>query len=121
MIHVARQNLSPQDVVELATWQARVAGCPPYNLLIKTEWRRFSRQPVRVRVFDALGQQSEDKCIYCERNEVQTIDHYRPKLQFPATVFDWNNFNGACWTCNGNKGEPLGQWPLDPGFEPPAH
>ncbi|HYF80517.1 MAG TPA: HNH endonuclease [Symbiobacteriaceae bacterium] len=107
MIHVARHQLPAQDSTALAAWQARVAACQPYDAAIKTAWNRFSRDPLRGRINTALENQCECKCVYCERNEVESIDHYLPKLQFPATAFDWNNFSGACWTCNRNKREPL--------------
>lgn len=43
------------------------------------------------------------KCVYCESFDPQTIDHFWPKTQYPAKMFNWDNLIAACRDCNCDK------------------
>ncbi len=64
-----------------------------------SRWRWFS-EPLRQR-FVGL-------CAYCEKRCSGEVDHFRPKSQFPAMVYQWSNWLYACHDCNHKKGE---KWP----------
>ena len=80
----------------------------------------------RNRIRDALRSDFGPVCAYCQQgcqttqprvssedepppNE-ESIDHFRPRDQFPELQFDWLNLIYACYRCNQQKG---GKWPVD--------
>ncbi|HEY3368272.1 MAG TPA: hypothetical protein VGK74_24735 [Symbiobacteriaceae bacterium] len=110
MIKRRRRPLRTRDRAALEVWQRGLNEVPPYDKRIGDAWNAFTvgkGKPLRQRINRALQYQCVSRCVYCERSEFETIDHYRPKQQFPATAFAWPNFNGACWTCNRDKSQPL--------------
>ena len=73
----------------------------------------------RRQIRDALALDFGTICAYCERPcqgatathegpSEETIDHFRPRHQFPDLRFDWLNLVYACRRCNQAKG---GSWP----------
>ncbi len=106
MIRLRRRPLRHSDQAELQVWQRRLDGVLPFDQRIGTTWTAFSRTELRGRVNRWVRYQSLRRCIYRERSECETIDHYYPKMQFPDRAFDWTNFGGSCWNCNRYKGQP---------------
>ncbi|MFC1644525.1 HNH endonuclease [Patescibacteria group bacterium] len=47
------------------------------------------------------------KCMYCESMISHTypgdIEHIKPKINFPALEYSWDNLGVACWKCNNKK------------------
>ena len=71
-------------------------GPPPDD----SYWREFR---------DGLGQRSDGTCWYCERecgpawpavSEAATLDHFRPRSQFPELTYEWSNWVFSCHACN---------------------
>ena len=72
----------------------------------------------RRRVRDALAQDFNEVCAYCEQRcdpvassgalNAETIDHFRPRTKFPDRWLDWHNLIYACYRCNQNKEN---KWP----------
>ena len=63
-------------------------------------WGRFRSE---------LGQRFGDKCGYCERlceseqvesNRAPTVDHFKPRSQFPELTYEWTNWVFSCRQCN---------------------
>ena len=73
-----------------------------------------------------LGKRSGGMCWYCERRcapprpdgELSaTLDHFKPRAEFPDLVYDWSNWVFSCRRCNvENKGD---KWPTN-GYVDPA-
>jgi len=40
--------------------------------------------------------------MYCEDSRGTDIDHFDPKSRTPECAFEWDNYLGACSTCNSN-------------------
>lgn len=108
MIKLRRRPLRTRDRTLLEVWQRRLDGVPPYDRRIGDAWSTFTdKSPLRQRIARWLTYQCISRCVYCEHDGFETIDHYYPKKQFPAATFAWWNFSATCWTCNRNKGQPL--------------
>lgn len=107
MIKLRRRPLRSRDLTALQGWQRQLDGVAPYDKRIGTLWEEFTAKPLRKRIWSTLEYQCVCRCVYCEQSAMETIDHFAPKKQFPGTAFAWENFNGACWVCNGSKGQPL--------------
>lgn len=74
-----------------------------------------------------LGERSEYLCWYCEcrcrKNEADrdawtpTVDHFRPKSEFPELAYDWSNWVFSCLACNTYKAD---KWSHGPEYIDPA-
>ena len=72
----------------------------------------------RRRVRDALAQDFNEVCAYCEQRcdpvassgalNAETIDHFRPRSWFPHLWLNWDNLIYACYRCNQSK---RNNWP----------
>lgn len=77
----------------------------------KIDRRRLDRLFSRYNcddVRDALDQMYEHLCCYCEAFigavAFEHIEHRRPKAEFPAHTFEWDNLHLGCPICNQAKG-----------------
>lgn len=43
------------------------------------------------------------RCVYCEDNYADEVEHIRPKDLYPEQCFAWDNYVYACGPCNGPK------------------
>jgi uncharacterized protein (TIGR02646 family) len=65
---------------------------------------------------DELADRFFDKCGYCEMRcretdsptKAPTLDHFRPRSEFPELTYEWSNWIYSCWRCNQEKGN---LWP----------
>jgi uncharacterized protein (TIGR02646 family) len=53
----------------------------------------------------ALNGFTHEKCAYCEQIAAKDIEHFYPKSDFPARMFQWTNFLKGCKNCNHAKRE----------------
>ena len=58
----------------------------------------------------ALDGYTHGKCAYCEQIAAKDIEHFRPKTEYPARMFSWENFLRGCKNCNNAKRH---QFPLN--------
>lgn len=82
---------------------------------ITSRWASFqqgkgSDDPHGPRVCNAVRAFCRNKCAYCESSSAPTIEHIWPKSEYPAKMFDWDNFLAACRDCNSEK---LAEFKLD--------
>jgi uncharacterized protein (TIGR02646 family) len=81
----------------LPDYAARVAAA-------KLAWERKPREP-----FEAIREELRAmcsggyRCVYCEDNEADEIEHVRPRSLYPDYTFRWDNHLFACGLCNGPK------------------
>lgn len=65
------------------------------NLIYSKEWKLLRRV-----IIDKYGAQ----CMKCGAVDNITIDHIKPKSQYPELALDINNLQVLCWGCNKEKG-----------------
>lgn len=88
----------------LAVKQAVADGYARNDPRAQSTWKRFRRTNAGAAVLTALQTTFVNKCVYCERVNAKTIDHFRPKERHPRHIYRWNNLLLACWDCNHAKG-----------------
>jgi len=58
---------------------------------------------------DALHEETDFKCAYCEAKIVDVsfphVEHILPKVVFPHLAHSWSNLTTACGVCNIGKGD----------------
>ncbi|MFJ4073250.1 HNH endonuclease [Paenarthrobacter sp. NPDC089988] len=58
---------------------------------------------------DALHEETDYKCAYCEAKIVDVsfphVEHILPKAAFPQLAHSWSNLTTACGICNNRKGD----------------
>ena len=80
-----------------------------YNDGMKWSWRVGKRK--KQELDEKLLKCTKNHCAYCDnfplgsRNIKPTIDHFRPKANFPLIAYQWENLFIACSYCQerGNK------------------
>ncbi|NJL27216.1 MAG: hypothetical protein HC897_04660 [Thermoanaerobaculia bacterium] len=59
-----------------------------------------------------IGAMSGSHCAYCQSpvgaDQHGEVEHFKPKLLFPAAAYDWGNYFLSCQQCNNYKGD---KWP----------
>jgi uncharacterized protein (TIGR02646 family) len=99
----------------LARRQRPANALPAGDPKIKNLWANFLKSKQKEAVATALDNCFRSKCAYCEGVAAQDIEHFRPKTQFPARMFKWDNFLRGCKNCNNFK---LDKFPLAPDTTP---
>lgn len=58
------------------------------------------------RVREALARDTGGNCAYCDKRypDPPEIEHFKPKRDFPAFAYRWENLFHACGGCNRKKG-----------------
>ena len=102
-MHSAQRSTEPDFFAKLRT--------------IYTQWDDLG-SPERQRIRNSLTQDFGEVCAYCQqfcnlpsmaqRPNDESIDHFRPRHQFPSLWLDWLNLIYACRMCNQNKDD---RWP----------
>ena len=94
-------------------------------------WRSARQAPAvgaaRDSVLGTLREMSGSRvrCMYCVDSLACDIEHFWPKVPYPARVFQWQNLLLCCTDCGRRKGDrlalaPNGQpWLIDPTAENP--
>lgn len=78
---------------------------PVGDTRIKSRWTNFRRRNSGLQVLARLRTALSTKCVFCERVNAKTIDHYYPKERYPKRMFRWTNLLLCCSDCNRSKGE----------------
>ena len=102
-MHSVERSPEPNFIAELRTTHSR--------------WSKLDG-PERQRIRNELSQDFGNVCAYCEQlcmgptrdhfGTEESIDHYRPREQFPNLWLDWLNLTYACRRCNQAKDN---KWP----------
>lgn len=79
---------------------------------------KYSREPIKSTLHkDILKIQLDRECAYCEIKPTWcacTVEHIKPKLDYPENNFDWENFLMCCPNCNRKKNDNFPNGFLDP-------
>jgi uncharacterized protein (TIGR02646 family) len=97
-----------------SVWVAKVrAGAKSDDF----SWRNT---PCEKEIREKLGIESDDHCCFCDKAPLDplSIDHFRPKMDFPADAYCWENLYSACLGCQGRnaKFNELAIRPDEPSF-----
>ncbi|MCI0699881.1 MAG: TIGR02646 family protein [Planctomycetia bacterium] len=88
----------------MATAQATANTYSRNDPEIERQWNNFRRRKAGQEVWNALTNAYHSKCVFCERVNAKTLDHFRPKERYPKKMFRWNNLLLCCSDCNRSKG-----------------
>ena len=73
-------------------------------------WRELGGQPVNQLIYPILREMTARHCAYCDHFELgamsrETIDHFKPKSQYPSLAYAWENLFPACDACQAARRE----------------
>ncbi|MCL2640638.1 MAG: TIGR02646 family protein [Phycisphaerales bacterium] len=76
------------------------------------QWYRVENKSAHEHMLPTLYDQSQGHCCFCDAFPVRgvsndTIEHFRPKSQFPHLAYTWINLYYCCDACQSAKHE---QW-----------
>jgi uncharacterized protein (TIGR02646 family) len=85
----------------------------------KFYWRQVGGQPVNQLLVPKLAEQTQGHCSFCDAYPVSppslaTVEHFRPKSQFPLLAFVWDNLYYCCDFCQNQKLEMFDEKLLRP-------
>lgn len=108
MIRASVATLPDATITDLLTWQGEVDGAGDYAARIEAAEVEFKRRRPQVPfrpVITALTAMcsGSQRCMYCEDNCADEVEHHHPKALYPELVFAWANFLFACARCNRRK------------------
>jgi uncharacterized protein (TIGR02646 family) len=89
-----------KESVEIATFDERVSKA---KSRFSSRNRKSNKTFDRVKVaLDAMCPGAR-RCVYCEDNYADEVEHIHPKDTYPELAFAWDNYVYACGPCNGPK------------------
>lgn len=104
MLRIDSQNLSESALTNLALLQQIITDLPTYETKVKEakKWATYRRRTVFNEIKDTLINMclGNERCMYCEDNDGDQIEHIKPKSLYPEEMFIWGNFLFACPKCN---------------------
>ncbi|HLK56616.1 MAG TPA: hypothetical protein VKU00_08630 [Chthonomonadaceae bacterium] len=110
MIRLRVEPLPAKALQQLKRYQDAIDTLPDYaqRVAAAKEWfpkRQRSGKATFAVIRDTLQKMcpGTGRCVYCEDNMADEIDHFQPKDIYPELVFAWENFLYACGPCNGPK------------------
>ena len=85
----------------------------------KFSWYQFEGKSAREHILPSLAEQTAEHCSFCDAFPVrgvskETIEHFRPKSQFPSLSYSWINLYYCCDACQSAKGESWDDLLLNP-------
>lgn len=85
-------------------------------------WYQVDGRSAREHILPTLAEQTQLHCSFCDAFPVggvsnETIEHFRPKSQFPEFAYRWSNLYYCCNACQSAKGERWDDLLLNPDEE----
>jgi len=68
-------------------------------------WHQYKNEKVEHLISKALTEISNNRCSYCDIRPVRkgaikpSIDHFKPKSNFPELAYEWTNLFLSCYQC----------------------
>jgi len=110
MLRLREVELHSNAKTWLKTWTGQSGELETFDDQVSTAKSRFSsRNKKGNKTFDRVKEALTEmcpgarRCVYCEDNEADEIEHMRPKDLYPEEAFAWSNYVYACGRCNGHK------------------
>jgi uncharacterized protein (TIGR02646 family) len=73
-------------------------------------WHQYKNEKVEHILTNELAQITNHRCSYCDIRPVRkgalkpSIDHFKPKSDFPELAYEWTNLFLSCYQCQEYKG-----------------
>jgi uncharacterized protein (TIGR02646 family) len=97
-------------------WEQRIIKNPKS----KFSWGVYQKQKVNDLLLPALSQMTQQHCAFCDAHPMgritNTIEHFRPKTDYPTLAFTWANLFLCCGNCQ-QKGSKFHRLLLKPDKE----
>jgi uncharacterized protein (TIGR02646 family) len=98
-------------------WERRRAENPKASF----HWHVVDGEAVNQKLLPVLKAQVQNHCSFCDSYpvsppSVDTVEHFRPKSQFPREAYKWENLYFCCCHCQA-KGEDFDEALLRPDAE----
>lgn len=110
MIGLTPPTLPNRPAGYLTRWTTELTDEADFTARVALAKKRFkSRNKKGNKTFDAVkvalyAMCNETwRCVYCEDNFADEVEHIRPKDIYPEQCFAWTNYVYACGPCNGPK------------------
>lgn len=73
-------------------------------------WTTYNNQRINHLLLDDLMEMTQKHCSFCDGFPIETvssntIEHFRPKTQFPKLAYCWKNLFYCCSKCQESKSE----------------
>jgi uncharacterized protein (TIGR02646 family) len=122
MRFIHRPDLDEATHCDLASKQAAaVQKRHEGKLDCSSEWKRERQSRTLRAVLATLRQMmgERQRCMYCLDSHGTDIEHFRPKMRYPESMFVWPNLLLCCAECGRAKGDrfptsPNGPLLIDP-------
>lgn len=93
-------------------WNSQWAVLCQTNARPSFSWYRVDGKTAREHILPALQEQTQRHCSFCDAFPVEgvsndTVEHFKPKTQFPDQAYTWTNLYYCCDACQTAKRE---QW-----------
>jgi len=66
-------------------------------------WATYQKNKVNTLLLPILIEQTQNHCSYCDGYPMnsmgETIDHFRPKANYPLLAYVWHNLFLCCYNC----------------------
>ena len=98
-------------------WTTQWVELSQKNTGARFNWYRFDNLSAREHILPSLAEQTDSHCSFCDAFPVggvsnETVEHFRPKNQFPDLAYTWSNLYYCCDACQSAKGEKWEKWDL---------
>jgi uncharacterized protein (TIGR02646 family) len=85
-------------------WGEEYAAKRQDNPAYRFSWKLWQRVPVNQHLLGPLTKMTDGHCAYCDWFPTdcgtdRTIDHFKPKTEFPKEAYHWPNLYLACRQC----------------------
>lgn len=110
MIRLHPPALDDSPARYLRDWTAEVLKIADFTERVTFATNRFATRnkkgaatfdKVKLRLYEMCNETW--RCVYCEDNYADEVEHMRPKDVYPEQCFVWENYVYACGPCNGPK------------------
>ncbi len=86
-------------------WESRRAANPKASFY----WHVVDDSPVNTRLMPKLQSQTQGHCSFCDffpvsPPSIDTIEHFRPKAEYPREAYKWSNLYYCCMHCQRKEG-----------------
>lgn len=110
MIRIQPGEPSTEVLAELARLQRELDALPTYPQRVRAavdQWHSRRQLSIFRRVEEALAAlcSGAERCMFCEDNAGNQIEHFRPRSLYPGLAYAWVNYLYACGQCNLKKGD----------------
>jgi uncharacterized protein (TIGR02646 family) len=89
-------------------WSERYSAARKRNPSHKFQWATYEGKQVNHLLLEDLVPMTSGHCSYCDTyptdvGTIRTIDHFKPKTQYPLESYMWENLYLACVRCQSHK------------------